>query len=381
MKHVNANKNDLLITDGSGMTCVINKFQRILGLKVPFHMKDKLNTPTNNRPIVFISHMEHVSNQNSWLDTICDVEIIPCDKNGLISTNNLIILCEKYKTRKLKIVSITSCSNLTGLISPYYEISRIIHSYNGLCFVDFACSGPYVNIDMHPINEEERLDAIFFSPHKFLGGPSSSGVLIFSVNLLDNISFINPLGDHNVEKGIKSEEETGTPAFIQLMRISLCIQLKDAMCVDNIIMRENILINYCISELNAVDNINIFMNSLELKRIGVISFYIDNLSYSLGMMILNDRFGIQLRGGPNGGIGTYTNYLMNKQNNNEGYLRISIHPTNTTEEIQFVCNSIKLLALNHKEWSLDYYYDIYKMKFFHNYINDLETSIVNNWFS
>jgi selenocysteine lyase/cysteine desulfurase len=43
--HVNANTNDILITDGTGMTGVVNKFQRILGLKVPENLKDFINIP------------------------------------------------------------------------------------------------------------------------------------------------------------------------------------------------------------------------------------------------------------------------------------------------------------------------------------------------
>jgi selenocysteine lyase/cysteine desulfurase len=58
-----------------------------------------------------------------------------------------------------------------------------MHQHHGLCFVDFACSGPYVHIDMHP-EAESYLDAIFFSPHKFLGGPGTCGVLVFNKNYI-----------------------------------------------------------------------------------------------------------------------------------------------------------------------------------------------------
>jgi selenocysteine lyase/cysteine desulfurase len=179
-QHVNANQNDVLITDGTGMTGVVNKFQRILGIKVPENLKDFIAIPIEKKPVVFISHMEHHSNQTSWLETIADVEVIPSTEDGLFSLENLKVLLEKYKERTLKIASITSCSNVTGIRTPYHEAAKMMHQHNGVCFVDFACSGPYVSIDMHPEDEEAYLDAIFFSPHKFLGGPGTSGVLVFN---------------------------------------------------------------------------------------------------------------------------------------------------------------------------------------------------------
>jgi selenocysteine lyase/cysteine desulfurase len=113
----------VLITDGTGMTGVVNKFQRILGLKVPENLKDFINVPADKKPVVFISHMEHHSNQTSWLETIADVAI-PATEDGLFSTENLEILLEKYKDRSFKIASITSCSNVTGIRTPYHEVAK-----------------------------------------------------------------------------------------------------------------------------------------------------------------------------------------------------------------------------------------------------------------
>jgi selenocysteine lyase/cysteine desulfurase len=136
--HVNANSNDVLITDGTGMTGVVNKFQRILGLKVPENLKDFIQIPAEKKPVVFISHMEHHSNQTSWLETIADVEVIPSCEEGLFSIENLKILLEKYKDRSFKIASITSCSNVTGIKTPYHEVAKLMHENNGLCFVSHA---------------------------------------------------------------------------------------------------------------------------------------------------------------------------------------------------------------------------------------------------
>ena len=171
--HIGASNNDVLISGGAGMTMLVNKFQRILGLKI--HEKYRHEINIKDRPVVFVSHMEHHSNQTTWLETIAEVVLIPYIKDGAIDLEGLQALLKKYRQTKLKIAAVTSCSNVTGVFSPYYEIAEIMHDNGGLCFVDFACSAPYVDINMHPKNPKQQLDAIYFSPHKFLGGPGSTG--------------------------------------------------------------------------------------------------------------------------------------------------------------------------------------------------------------
>ena len=133
--HVNANENDILITDGTGMTGVVNKFQRILGLRLPENLKEFTKIPNELKPIVFISHMEHHSNQTSWIETIADVEVIPATEDGLFCLNEFKVLLEKYKGRSFKIASITSCSNVTGIQTPYHEVAKLMHQNNGVCVV------------------------------------------------------------------------------------------------------------------------------------------------------------------------------------------------------------------------------------------------------
>lgn len=161
--HVNASEDDILITDGTGMTGVVNKFQRILGLRVPENLKDFITIPAEKKPVVFISHMEHHSNQTTWLETIADVVVIPSNDEGLFCMENFKTILEQYKDRTFKIATLTAGSNVTGIRTPYHEVAKVMHANNGLCFVDFACSGPYVTIDMHPANDPEAyLDATFF---------------------------------------------------------------------------------------------------------------------------------------------------------------------------------------------------------------------------
>jgi selenocysteine lyase/cysteine desulfurase len=404
-KHVNASDNDVLINTGTGMTGVVNKFQRILGLKIPENIKEFTNVPEVLKPIVFISHMEHHSNQTSWLETMADEVIIPADENGLFSIENLKILLEKYKERSFKIASITSCSNVTGIKTPYHKVAKLMHQNNGVCFVDFACSGPYVAIDMHPEDAESYLDAIFFSPHKFLGGPGTSGVLVFNKDLYKNtipdcpgggtVSWTNPWGEHKYIDNIEDREDGGTPGFLQVIKTALAIQLKEKMGVENILNREHEIVDYVFESLRNIENLTILAKEQE-DRLGVISFYITDLHYNLGVKLLNDRFGIQTRGGCSC-AGTYGHYLLHVDQETShdlvcsissgdlikkpGWIRMSIHPTTTNEEIQFVCESIKELAKHYNEWKNDYVYNSKTNEFVHKNAGHSEHDMVKKWFS
>lgn len=382
-QHVHANKNDVLIASNSGMTGVINKFQRILGLKIHESFKPFFSKTDLERPVIFITHMEHHSNQTSWNETLADVVIIPPNEEGLVCLENFKAQIETYKHRTIKIASITSCSNVTGIFTPYMDIAELIHQYDGYCFVDFACSAPYVNINMHESDATGRyLDAIYFSPHKFLGGPGSPGILIFNSMLYHNlipdnpgggtVEWTNPWGEQKYTDDIESREDGGTPAFLQTIRAAMCVQLKTEMGVKNIQKREKEILNQIWETLDQLPNLHVLADQ-HRDRLGVVSFYIDQLHYNVGVRILNDRFGIQTKGGCSC-AGTYGHYLLNvtKEYSDEitsmissgdcslkpGWIRLSIHPTHTDKEIQYICNAITALAKNHVEWSTDYEIDI-----------------------
>jgi len=404
-EHVNANDNDAIISQYSGMTGVVNKFQRILGLKVHENYHNLIKFNPNERPIVFITHMEHHSNQTSWLETIADVEIIKPNDKGLVDLNNFEELLKKYNHRKLKIAAVTSCSNVTGIFTPYYEISELIHKNDGYCFVDFAASGPYIDINMHPENKLKKLDAIYFSPHKFLGGPGSTGILIFDKNLYKNkipdqpgggtVKWTNPWGEHEYLDDIEAREDGGTPAFLQTIRASLSIILKEKMTTKFILEREHEILDILWNKLENIENLHI-LSSNNKDRLGIISFYIDNLHYNLAVKLLNDKFGIQVRGGCSC-AGTYGHYLLNVDKNHSnmitskihqgdlsdkpGWIRLSIHPIMTNKEIEYICNSIEELCYNFKEWSKDYIYNNSTNEYYHKNQNNIDKKYVETWFS
>ncbi|OLN32985.1 aminotransferase class V-fold PLP-dependent enzyme [Desulfosporosinus metallidurans] len=402
-EHVKADENDVIITTGSGMTGVINKLQRIMGLKISEKLRPFVNIPEELKPVVFITHMEHHSNQTSWIETISDVEVISPDRNGLIDLKNLDKLLKKYSTRKLKIGSFTACSNVTGIQTPYHKMAKLMHQNGGICFVDFAASAPYIHIDMHPADPEEKLDAIFFSPHKFLGGPATSGVLVFDSRLYSNnipddpgggtVDWTNPWGGHKYSSDIEIREDGGTPGFLQAIKAALCLELKDKMNVENMLKREKELMKILFNGLDKVEGLHILAENIR-DRLGVLSFYVDTIHYNLLVKILNDRFGVQSRGGCSC-AGTYGHYLFNidESTSNKithfidsgdlskkpGWVRLSIHPIMTDEEVHYIADAVKQAVNNIKKWHNEYTYDPYLNEFKSIHSPEQE-NIVKEWF-
>jgi len=391
-RHVNASPDDAIITTGPGMTSVLIKLQRILGLKVPERCDEycePVRIRPGKRPVVFITHLEHHSNHTSWLETLAEVVVLTPDENLLVRPQSLEEALAKYADRPLKIDSFSACSNVTGLMPDVHELARIMHRHGGYCFVDFAASAPYVHIDMHPPDPSARLDAIFFSPHKFLGGPGSSGVLVFNKELYQNktpdipgggtVSWTNRWNEYRYVDDIEAREDGGTPAFLQTIRAALAIRLKEQMGVEAIHERERQLLAVAFPRLRAVEGLHILADGAE-ERIGVISFYLEKIHHNLVVRLLNDRFGVQVRGGCSC-AGTYGHFLL--QVNFEmsqritqmidqgdlslkpGWVRLSLHPTMTDAELDFVLDAIAQVAQNARAWGEDYDYDLHTGEFWH----------------
>lgn len=405
-KHVNAGENDAIICTGSGMTGAVLKLQRMLGFKIPSRMRDYFNLDDSLKPVVFITHMEHHSNQTTWLETIAKkVEIINPDANGYVDLLHFRELLEKYKNEKLKIASITSCSNVTGVFTPYHEIAGMVHEYGGWCFVDFAACAPYINIDMHPADAAQKLDAVFFSPHKFLGGPGTSGVMVFDRSLYDShfapdqpgggtVKWTNPWGEHSFYEDVELREDGGTPPFLQAIKTALCIKLKEQMNPELMLNREEALKGYIFERLNSISNLHLLAGNIR-ERLLILSFYIDGLHYNMGVKLLNDRFGIQVRGGCSC-AGTYGHYLLHvspeqsKKITNKiercdlsekpGWIRLSLHPVMKDSEIVYILDAIEELAKNFKAWGNEYIYDKQNNYFLHKTNPHYEDTIVDNWF-
>lgn len=208
------------------------------------------------------------------------------------------------------------------------------------------------------------------------------------------VSWTNPWGEHKYIDNIEDREDGGTPGFLQVIKTALAIQLKEKMGIENILKREHEIVEYVFSNLGDVSNIKI-LAAQHQDRLGVISFYIDELHFNLGVKLLNDKYGIQTRGGCSC-AGTYGHFLLHvdQEASNQlvdeislgdllrkpGWIRMSIHPTTTNEEIKFVCDSIKSLAENHKNWAMNYNYNKVTNEFVYKNASPLEKEMVQNWF-
>ncbi|GGH72584.1 selenocysteine lyase [Phaeocystidibacter marisrubri] len=403
--HVNASKDDVLLCVGTGMTGAVLKFQRILGLKPGEKFMNRIELTEDEKPVVFLTHMEHHSNQVSWLETIADVVVVPCTNEGLICMDSWKKTLEDYAHRSWKIASITGASNVTGIETPYHEIAKLMHRHNGWCFVDFACSAPYVEMDMHPEDPEARLDAIFFSPHKFLGGPGSAGIVVFHNSLYKNkqpdhpgggtVTYTNPWGEHLYIEDIEAREDGGTPGFLQTIRAALAVELKEQMGIENMMTREHEIIEYAMNRLGKHPRIQLLAGQ-HIERLGAVSLVIEGMHYNLAVRLLNDHFGVQTRGGCSC-AGTYGHYLLNVDmetshsikeeilsgdiSHRPGWVRVSFHPSMTNQDVEYICTAIEEVADKGDEWAKEYEYHPAHNEYVHKSYEYDVNDRVNQWFN
>ena len=388
-QHVHATNNDVLFFEGTGMTGALNKIQRILGLTLHESFKNIQDIKDLVKPVVFITHMEHHSNQTSWEETIADVVVIPSNSNGDVSPEMLENMIKKYSDRPMKIGSFTACSNVTGIQTPYYQLAEVMHRYGGICFVDFAASAPYVHINMHPENPLESLDGIFFSPHKFLGGPGTMGVAVISKKLYENkipdrpgggtVKWTNPWKGKSYIDDIEEREDGGTPGFLQAIKTALVIRLKEEIGTENMMSHDKKLIRILFERLERNNQI-ILLEENKKDRLPIVSFYVFDIHHQLIVKLLNDVHGIQVRGGCSC-AGTYGHYMLeiSKRNSelitNEiekgnmfvkpGWIRVSLHPTMTESEVHFIADGICDVVNNIDLYRDSYRYDPNSNEFLH----------------
>jgi selenocysteine lyase/cysteine desulfurase len=257
---------------------------------------------------------------------------------------------------------------------------------------------------MHPKDPMEKLDAVMFSPHKFLGGPGSSGVIVFDASMYKNtvpdnpgggtVDWTNPWGKYKYVDDIEAREDGGTPGFLQSIRTALCFDLKDQMGIENIRKREEELLERAFSGLDSIKGLNILADNVR-DRLGVISFYVEGIHYNLLVRLLNDKYGIQTRGGC-ACAGTYGHFLLevsleqseeitDKINHGDlsqkpGWVRWSLHPTMTNDEVDIMIEALNDIVTNIKEYEKDYNYVNRTNTFWHKDEKD-DQKLLNKWFT
>ncbi|MEK6720688.1 MAG: aminotransferase class V-fold PLP-dependent enzyme [Chloroflexota bacterium] len=316
---VGASKDDhAVIFAGSGSTGAIAKLIDCLNIRLPADLDDRYGLrdriPAAERPVVFIGPYEHHSNELPWRESIADLVTIPEDPDGRIDLAELERRLEAHADRPLKIGSFSAASNVTGIISDVRAISVLLHRHGALSFWDVAAAAPYVDIEMSPRHGEpdDNLaykDGIFISPHKFIGGPGTPGVLVARRELFRNrvpsvpgggtVAYVNPT-EHRYLDDIEHREEGGTPAIVESIRAGLVFQLKEAVGTEAIREREESFIRRALERWEGNPDIEI-LGSHDLKRLSIVSFVVRHagryLHHNFVVALLNDLFGIQSRGG------------------------------------------------------------------------------------
>ena len=307
---VNGDAQDKVVFCGSGATAAINKLIDILGLRVPVARDDRCPPPRErteaDRPVVFIGPFEHHSNELPWRESSADVEVIPLDQAGGICLDALTAALHRHRHRSLLIGSFSAASNVTGIKSDVAAVTALLKRHGALACWDYAAAGPYLPIDM---NASEPLDAVFLSPHKFVGGPGTPGILVAKSDLFRNhvpavvgggtVTYVTP-EDHVYSGDIERREEGGTPAIVESIRAGLVFALQQEVGTDVIGRRESAMAARVMTRLRACPNIEI-LGSLTAARLPIFSLRFHHgerdLHYGFVVSLLNDLFGIQARGG------------------------------------------------------------------------------------
>jgi selenocysteine lyase/cysteine desulfurase len=386
-----------VIFAGSGATGAVDRLIQIMGVRIPAGLDDRFDLrshiPEHARPVVFVGPYEHHSNELPWRESICDVVEIAEDSDGHIDLGDLERQLLQYGSRSVRIGSFSAASNVTGIVSDTGALSSLLHSHGALSFWDFAAAGPYLRIEMgSPATGLDYKDAIFLSPHKFIGGPSTPGVLVVRKALLSNrvpavpgggtVSYVNT-EEHHYLADPEHREEGGTPAIVEAIRAGLVFRLKDEVGVDEIRKREESFVRRAIAYWGEVPEISILGNPLA-ERLSIVSFVIrygdGHLHHNFVVAVLNDLFGIQSRGGCSC-AGPYGHRLLGIDLDashrfeeavargceliKPGWARVNFNYFISEEEFEYILKAVELIA--RRGWRLlpQYRYDAATARWVH----------------
>ena len=379
---VNGTHQDKVIFCGSGATSAINKLIDMLNLRLSQDLLDDYGLdgviPVKHRPAVFVGPYEHHSNELPWRESIADAVVIPLNSAGQLDLVALEDALVKYIDRPLRIGSFSAASNVTGLKTDVPRVTSILKHHGALSFWDYAAAAPYVRIDM---NDHSPLDAVFMSPHKFIGGPGTPGVLIVKEGVVNNavpatvgggtVTYVTP-EDHHYVANAERREEGGTPGVVESIRAGLVFKLQGDVGFEEIARRENAFVSRAIARLSQCENLEI-LGPLDAPRLSILSLRFKlgdkDLHYGYVVSLLNDLFGIQARGGcscagPYGHalLGMDMNYSRAIQSQiaagnvilRPGWVRLNFNYFISESEFDYLLDAIELVA-KHGWRMLPYY--------------------------
>jgi selenocysteine lyase/cysteine desulfurase len=371
---VGAATDDHVMFVGSGATAAVNKLVGLLGIRIPEPLERTYalssHIPVAERPVVFLGPYEHHSNQLPWVESIATVVEIDLDDRGCISTSDLEKKLATFRDRPLKIGAFSAASNVTGLLTDVGRVAKTLHRGDAFAVFDYAASAPYVPIDMHPADPEERIDALFVSPHKFMGGPNASGVLVANRALFrtgcperpggGTVDYVGGVDHAHIDyvSRLDEREEGGTPSIIGDLRAGVAFLLKEMLGPRDIFEHETDLAARAIARLGKHPRIHIY-GPTDAPRLPIVSFNVEGLHHDFVSTLLDHLFGIQNRAGcscagPYGhrllGIDSARSELYRAQiargllGIKPGWVRVSLPYYGSQAEIEFVLSAIELVA-------------------------------------
>ena len=381
--YVGATPDDAVIPVGSGSTGAINRLIHVLGLRLPDQLDERFGLaariPPAERPVVFRSLMEHHSNDIAWRETIGDSVYVEFDADGRISLEDLDRKLAAHAHRPWKIGTFSAASNVTGILNDVHGLARVLHRHGALAFFDFAAAGPVRGRGHAPRRAipAGALDAVFFSVHKFLGGPRTPGILVAHRRLFTNRVPAEPGGgtvlytspwDHRYLGAIESRETGGTPPIVQTIQAGLAFDLKAAVGAARTERVEQEYLGRAIRAWRGRDDL-LILGNLETRRLGVLSVIFRRVHHNLAARLLNDLFGIQVRAGCMC-AGPYGHLLLAideehsktiRRRLDEGHLgekpgwvRISLAPTVGEDEFQALLEGVDHVARRGAELASGY---------------------------
>jgi selenocysteine lyase/cysteine desulfurase len=388
--YVNAGPDDVVLPVGSGSTGAVNRLIHVMGLRIPSPLEDRwhlsAHIPATERPVVFRSQMEHHSNDITWRETVAETVYVDFDARGRISAEDLDAKLARYRERPLRIGTFSAASNVTGILNDCHALARVLHRHGALAFFDFAASGPYVEIDMHPRrpdgtpDPEAALDAVFLSVHKFLGGPRAPGLLIARRDLFSNRVPAEPGGgtvlyvahdEHEYLRDTSHRETGGTPPIVGSIQAGLAFDLKHAIGPERIRRAERGYLDRALAAWRGNPRLRI-LGDLEVDRLAVVSLIVEGMHHNLAVALLNDRFGIQVRGGCMC-AGPYGHELLHIDDGvsrairrqldqghvgiKPGWVRICFSPVTGEEEFQTLLEAVEWVAHHGAAWADRYALD------------------------
>ena len=371
-RSLNCQSDDQVIFCGSGATAVINKLIDILNLRLPQELSKRYLADArindSERPVVFVGPYEHHSNELPWRESIAEVVRIPLTESDEIDLSFLEQKLKDNAHRSLLIGSFSAASNVTGIKSDIAAITKMLKQYSALTFWDYAAAAPYVDVNM---NGASPKDAVFISPHKFIGGPGTPGILVIKKSLLKNaipavvgggtVLYVTPK-DHVYAEHSERREEGGTPAIVESIRAGLVFKLKREVGVNEIERLEGSFIQRAIKRFQECPNLEILGNP-STPRIAIMALRFKHddkdLHYGFIVSLLNDLFGIQVRGGCSC-AGPYGHSLLGmdmpysraieseiKQGNmllRPGWVRLNFNYFIDEQEFEYLLKAVELVA-------------------------------------